>query len=95
MHYPAQEQEQITYVLPAGFALEATPADADTKWEENAAYKLRSKVDGGTITTARILARGFTMLDAKDYGPLRNFYEQVVVADRQQIVLSAGKSGGQ
>jgi len=95
MHYPAQEQEQITYVLPAGFALEATPADADTKWEENAAYKLRSKVDGGTITTARILARGFTMLDAKDYGPLRNFYEQVVVADRQQIVLSAGKAGGQ
>jgi len=95
MHYPAQEQEQITYVLPAGYALEATPADADTKWLENAAYKLRSKVDGGTITTARILARGFTMLDAKDYGPLRNFYEQVVVADRQQIVLTAASAGGQ
>jgi len=45
--------------------------------------------------TARLLARGFTMLDAKDYGALRNFYEQVVVADRQQIVLTAGKVGGQ
>jgi hypothetical protein len=95
MHYAAQEQEQITYVLPTGYALEGTAADADTKWLENAAYKLRSKVDGGTITTARILARGFTMLEAKDYGPLRNFYEQVVVSDRQQIVLSAAKSGGQ
>jgi len=95
VHYPAQEQEQITYVLPAGYALEGTPADASTKWLENAAYQLRSKVDGGTITTARILARGFTMLDAKDYGALRNFYDQVAVSDRQQIVLTAAKVGGQ
>jgi hypothetical protein len=95
MHYPAQEQEQITYVLPAGYALEGTPADATTRWLDNAAYQVRSKVDGGTITTGRILARGFTMLDAKDYGALRNFYEQVVVSDREQIVLTQAKSGGQ
>jgi hypothetical protein len=95
MHYPAQEQEQITYILPAGYALEGTPADANTKWLENTAYQLRSKVDAGTITTARILARGFTMLDAKDYGALRNFYEQVAVSDRQQIVLTEAKAGGQ
>ncbi|MGA2649362.1 MAG: transglutaminase domain-containing protein [Terracidiphilus sp.] len=95
MHYPAQEQEQITYVLPAGYAVEGTPADANTKWLENAAYQLRSKVDAGTITTVRILARGFTMLDAKDYGALRNFYDQVAVSDRQQIVLTMAKAGGQ
>jgi hypothetical protein len=35
------------------------------------------------------------MLDAKDYGALRNFYEQVVVSDREQIVLTQAKSGGQ
>ena len=36
----------------------------------------------------RVLARSFTMLDAKDYGSLRDFYQKVVTADQQQIVLS-------
>jgi len=95
VHYPSQEQEQITYALPAGYSLEGAPPDANVKWENNAAYQVRSKVDPGSILTARLLARGFTMLDAKDYGALRNFYEQVVVADRQQIVLTAAKATGQ
>jgi hypothetical protein len=95
VHYPSQEQEQITYALPAGYSLEGAPPDANVKWENNAAYQVRSKVDPGSILTARLLARGFTMLDAKDYGALRNFYEQVVVSDRQQIVLTAAKATGQ
>ena len=95
MHYPAQEQEQIVYALPAGYEVEGTPPDSSLKWEENAAYQLRSKVDAGTVTTARILARGFTMLEAKDYGALHDFYEKVVVSDHQQIALTAPKAGGQ
>src|ERR1019366_5859753 len=63
MRYPAQEQEQITYTVPPGYTLEATPKDASVKWEENAAYHLHTKVDGSSITEARILARGFTLLD--------------------------------
>jgi hypothetical protein len=95
VHYPSQEQEQITYALPAGYAIEGTPPDANVKWENNAAYQVRSKIDPGTILTARLLARGFTMLDAKDYVGLRNFYDQVVESDRQQIVLTAAKATGQ
>jgi len=89
MHYPALEQEQITYVFPSGFALEGTPEEASLRWEENAAYKVVSKTSAGSITTARILARGFTLLEASEYGKLRDFYEKVVLADRQQIALSA------
>lgn len=89
MRYPAQEQEQITYVLPAGFSLERTPPDANVKWQENAAFQLRTKVDGSSVTDARILARGFTLLDAKDYDGLRDFYQKVITADQQQLVLSA------
>ena len=94
MHYPAQEQEQITYVLPSGFTLEAPPQDASMRWAENAAYQVRSKVDGGSITTSRILARGFTLLEASEYGKLRDFYQQVVEADRQQIAISAAQTAG-
>ncbi len=89
MRYPAQDQEQITYVLPSGFAVEGKPEDTVMKWEENAAYQLRSKIENNSITNARILARAFTMLDAKQYGPLRDFYQKVVTADQQQLVLSA------
>lgn len=92
MRYPAQEQEQITYVLPAGYALEGTPQDINLKWEENAAYQSRTKVDSSSITGARILARGFTLLDPKDYMQLHDFYQKVIAADQQPLVLSAAQA---
>jgi len=95
MHYPAQDQEQITYVFPTGYGLETTPADATWKWEEYAAYQMRSKADASSITTARLLARGFTLLDASEYGKLRDFYDKVATTDRQELVLTAGHSSGQ
>jgi len=62
------------------------------KWEENASYQLKSKVEPNSIVTARILARGFTLLDAKDYAPLRDFFQKVVTADQQQLVVSAAQA---
>ena len=91
MRYPAQEQEQITYVLPTGSTLAGTPQDANLKWEENAAYQLHTKVEGSSITDARILARGFTLLDARDYDQLRDFYQKVAATDQQTLVLSASQ----
>ncbi|MGA9672265.1 MAG: transglutaminase domain-containing protein [Terracidiphilus sp.] len=89
VHYPAEEQEQITYVLPSGFALEGAPKDINVKWEENAAYVLRTKADAGSITTGRVLAWGFTMLDASEYGKLRDFYDKLVLSDHEQIAFTA------
>jgi hypothetical protein len=88
MRYPMQEQEQITYVLPAGYTLKENPQDANLRWEENAAYQLRTKVAGDSVTAARVFARGFTLLDAKDYEQVRDFYQKVVTADQQQLVLT-------
>jgi len=93
MHYPAQEKEQITYTLPKGYAPDGKPQDTSMKWEENAVYSLRSKVDGASITNGRSLARGFTVLDAAEYGKLRDFYQKVVQADRQQIALTGAQAG--
>jgi hypothetical protein len=92
MGYPAQEQEQITYVLPTGFSLEGTPQDANLRWQENAAYQLHTKIEGSSVTGARLLARGFTLLDAKEYGELRDFYQKVIAADHQPLVLSASEA---
>jgi hypothetical protein len=94
MRYPAQEQEQITYVLPRGYTLKENPQDANLRWEENAAYQLRTKVAGDSITGARVLARGFTVLDAKDYEQVRDFYQKVIATDQQELVLSSGSPTG-
>jgi hypothetical protein len=95
VRYPSQDQEQITYVLPAGSTLEAKPLDTVMKWEENAAYQLRSKTDATSVTSARVLARGFTLLDAKEYAPLRDFYQKVVTTDQQQLVLTQTNKASQ
>jgi hypothetical protein len=93
MHYPTAEKEQITYTLPKGLGPDGKPQDTTLKWEDNAAYTLKSKVDAGSITNGRSLARGFTVLDAADYGKLRDFYQKVVQADRQQIALTGAQAG--
>ena len=85
MQYPAQEQAQITYVLPPGFTLSEDPRDANLKWEGNAVYQLHTKVEGGSVIASRILARGFTLLDPKEYDQFRDFYQKVVAADQQQL----------
>ena len=64
------------------------PADANVRWEDNAVFELRTKIEGTSITDARVLARGFTMLDAKDYEQLHDFYQKVVTADQQPLVLA-------
>lgn len=89
MQYAEEEQEQITYGFPGGFTLEAVPQDSKLNWENYAYYQLRSKVDPGSVTNARVYARGFTFLDPKEYGQLRDYYKQITAADRQQLVLKA------
>lgn len=88
VHYPAEEQDQITYILPAGFTVEGKPEDASLKWETNAAYEQKSKVAPNSFTSTRVLARGFTLLEAKDYSGLHDFYQKVATADQQQLVVA-------
>jgi hypothetical protein len=94
MHYPAQDQEQITYDFPPGFTLDGAPQDASMKFEDNAAYALHSKADANSIVTLRTLSRGFTLLDATEYGKLRDFYDKVATSDRQQVVLATAQASG-
>ena len=95
VHYPEQEQDQITYVLPARFSLEAAPEDARLNFEKSAGYQLRSKVEGSSVTNTRVLVRAFTLLDASAYNQLHDFYQKVLVSDQQQLVFTASAPAGQ
>jgi hypothetical protein len=91
--YPGQDQEQITYTLPPGLSPQEKPQDAIAKDEPNAVYQLKTKADAGTIVSTRVLAHGFTLLDAKEYTGLSDFYQKVTAYDRQQILLNAAQAG--
>jgi hypothetical protein len=94
MHYAGEEQEQITYQLPAGFALEGAPQESKFNWATNATYIVRSRMDANSVTTTRVLAHAFTTLDPADYTGLRDFYQKAITADQQQLVLNAASAGG-
>jgi hypothetical protein len=93
VRYPAQEQEQITYTLAPGLALAEKPQDDVAKYEPNAVYQLKATANGGTLVSTRVLVRGFTLLDARDYSGLSDFYQKVTKYDQQRIVLSGAVAG--
>jgi hypothetical protein len=88
MHYGEQVTDQITYVLPPGFAMEGAPQDAEIPWAGHADFVTKTVPAAGKITIARQLTRVFTLAKPEEYQDLRGFYQKVAAADQQQLVLT-------
>jgi hypothetical protein len=90
MEFAESEKEVVTYRLPEGFTVESVPPDAVVPWKGHAALEVKSQMDASDkskVEVNRSLARAFTVLEAKEYPQLREFYQKVAAADEQQIVL--------
>jgi hypothetical protein len=88
VHFPEMEQDEITYHLPAEFAVDTPPAPVNISWPNHAIFKDSPTVKGSDVTIVRVLGYNFTLLDSKDYGDLHDFYQKVAAADQQQLVLT-------
>jgi len=88
VHFPELDQDEVTYHLPPGFAVESMPQDPNTSWPEHALLKIHSSGRDGSVTVQRTLAYNFTLLDPKEYPNLHDFYQKVATADQQQLVLT-------
>jgi hypothetical protein len=82
------ETDEVTYHLPAGYAVESAPKTSDVSWPGYGALRINSDAKDGAIDVTRVFARSFTWLDAGRYKDLHDFYLKVAAADQQQIVLS-------
>jgi hypothetical protein len=89
MHYGELVNDDVTYNLPAGVAVESAPDAGKVPWEGHAVLIIKSKSDPGAVTVTRTLARSFTIAPTGDYQALRDFYQKVATADQQQLVLTA------
>jgi hypothetical protein len=87
VQFPRQVIDSVTYRLPAGYTVESAPPVTNIPWPKSAALHIDSKVDGNTVQVDRQLSYNFTLLDAKNYGPLHDFFQKVAAADQQQLVL--------
>jgi hypothetical protein len=88
MKHSETVQDSVTYHLPESLQVESAPADANVPWAAHAAMQLKSSVKKNDITVNRTFVRGFSMLEAKDYPALRDFYQKVSTADQEQLVLT-------
>jgi hypothetical protein len=88
VHYARMEQDDVTYRLPEGFAIESVPQKSDTTWGGHAELKIGSQTTGYAVEVVRTLVYNFALLGPKDYPELHDFYQKVATADQQQIVLS-------
>jgi hypothetical protein len=95
--YPKVEEDDVTYHLPEGYAVESAPQGNNVAWPNHALLKVSAKTTADGVEVQRKMAYNFTLLDPKDYGELHDFYVKVATADQQPLVLTRGtaKAAGQ
>ena len=87
VHHAQLLEDEVTYSLPAGYAVESAPPPANVSWPDHGYLKIDSKAESSSITITREMANNFVLLGADEYAKLRGFYQQVASADQQQLVL--------
>jgi transglutaminase-like putative cysteine protease len=95
MHYAERVDEEVTYILPDGFAVEGAPKDTQVPWQGHAVYGLKTTTQPGTVTVMRQFVRAFTQAKPEEYQDLRGFYQKVAAADQQQLVLTTSAKPAQ
>lgn len=88
VRYAKMSQDDVTYHLPPGFTSESAPQAADLSWADHALMKIRSAAKDNSVQVSRLFAYNFSLLGAKEYNDLHDFYMKIATADKQQIVLT-------
>jgi hypothetical protein len=88
MAYPDSVRDEVTYHIPAEFAVESAPTDTSVPWPNHAVFVLKAAAKNKEVQVVRTLAKNFALLDPKEYKDLRDFYQKIATADQQQLVLT-------
>jgi len=94
LHFAEQVIDEVVYHVPAGFTVESTPQASQLPWPDHAALVVKTQPGPSAIDIKHIYARGFILLDPKEYPALRDYYRKLAAADQQQVVLAVGTAPG-
>jgi hypothetical protein len=92
MHFPRVEEEDLTYHLPSGYALETPPDEVGAGWEGHAIMSTDYKATASSVNAFRSFTYVFTVVDPKEYADLHDFFVRAAAADQTQLVLTRGKA---
>jgi Domain of Unknown Function with PDB structure (DUF3857)/Transglutaminase-like superfamily len=88
MRYAEQEIDKTTYHLPTDMSVVNAPQPTQLPWPDHAALVVKTEPGKGTFEIKHIFARAFVLLDPKEYGALRDYYQKLAANDQQQLVLA-------
>jgi hypothetical protein len=87
LHYPFISADRVTITLPAGFAVQGLPANAEIPFPQNADYQARYSAANGDFILERVVAVANPLYKTTEYPQLRDFYGKMNAQDQQQVVL--------
>jgi len=93
LHFAEQVIDDVVYHLPAGYAVESAPQQAQLPWPDHAQLVVKTATGPGVIDIRHTFARFFVMLDAKEYPALRDYYQKLATIDQQPLVLAPAAAG--
>lgn len=84
-HFPYETRDEVNLEPAPGWVVTILPGDTDVD-QKLVAYKLKFENRLGAVHVTRVLKVDFVLLDAKYYGSLKDFFEQVRSSDQKQMV---------
>ena len=93
LHFADQVIDDVIVHMPTGYSVESAPPPAQLPWPEHAVLVVKTQTGPGTIDIKHIFARGFVLLDPKEYPELHDYYEKIAANDQQQLVLTSAGAG--
>lgn len=85
--YGKQVFDSVRITLPAGFKPESAPKDESVAYQDKANYSTKFLAQPGFIQMKRTYGRQAYFFTAKEYPEVRAFYNSMVTADQQPVVL--------
>ena len=90
LHYARSEEDDVTYRLPVGYSMDVDSKPKTIYWPDHAKLTIAATTENEVVHVTRSLVYSYTILNAKEYAGLHDFYQKVATADQQQITLTKG-----
>jgi hypothetical protein len=91
-HYPQLMQDAMRVNVPAGFSVEAVPAEAKISLPGQEVYSFVATEDAKGFTARRDYIQNELIVMPKDYDGLRKYYSQVESKDQESVVLKVERA---
>jgi len=86
--YPRSAQDEVKLTIPDDLEISAVPKPVKMN-AGTFGYTNEAKAEGQSVSYKRSTFVNVMLVEAKNYGPLRNFYSSMLTADQEPIVLVA------